>query len=1254
MALEVNHITSTMSWLLCLCILCASPIHSNDIGIITDNHQAQGSAESQEKASNGKESQPQVQGQETGEKTQDVVDSDTGKPPGILDTGQTRENEVKDQPDRVRERVPTEEREGRTQTPPAASLVSPEEEEQVFDSNDPVQEKSPEEKDETKQKLEETEEDITEKQDTESEPGGKEISHHPVEVVGGETEDDMVEHQPEETQIAPPSIAVEEVLEDPGQMQMGDVTIEAGDKVGGDENITSEVVSESGEPSEAEKRADEEVGQEEEEKKEDGDEAGVEGDEGEKEEEEGIPETIPPFDEWKAKMLQQAQEEQDRMYGKEKEMPPAVPPRQFNIKDSKNYASSDCGAKILSANKEAQSASHILNFNRDEYMINPCSADIWFIMELCEPIQIKFLEIANLELFSSVPESFRVYTSDRFPAREWRLLGTLFAREERNLQSFPIDEHLFTKYVKIELLTFFGKEHYCPLTVLRVYGTSMVEEIDEEETGGGGEYGIISSCISSYQVVAEYCMISYSFIISFPPTAAVLPPEPTPLAADLKEDGILGHAKNMVMTIVNNAAKAFTGEDKDKASVECQGEGCELVPPDDLDPTPAMSDCQQGGLTTSLPDVEDSSQDSSICPSPCDDMDTEDFKRVCVGAVCIQSDYWNILPNCCLMVLAHTTIHICCGISNCYLMDPTRERDVTEEKKKEPSSEEGDAPPAVTGIPLETVATASSLIISNLSKDKINVLSSPVILPSMGQTTPSVTSAPTLNTEPPVPTVTSSLPSPTVKTPQTDIESEKMVDKVRKTISPTPSVKQDQVVSQSGSILSSSESKDSKTVALTSSDSTSQTKPLSSESVAKELPTSTDSETKLEAKVPPSDVPVKKDIDPTPLAKKEETKLREDVKKVEEKSELEVGKSEKTVSKDEVLEEAVTDELKTVPALPLVEQEVKVEESGPKSETDPTKAAELSQSNGSLGHSGVNSYGSQKDSVFMRLNNRIKSLELNLSLSSKYLEELSKSYKKQMEEMQKSFNKTVKTLTEKVQKAQEKNQKSAEDITRIDNQLQSLDTLVSSLSLKTEDMLQEVVERHLFLMICEVLVFCTLFMLCVRRERNQLRLARDLYERQLEVPQRRNTLGGTNPSIYSPRSRSASAERDGLRAGGSVDDLLIIGPTTPLREAMKANSSNHTRLKPKQKSPSENHTNGSLANPTEFQDQEGKGPKRKGESKSTSKMSHSAGVLFQGSAGSSKSEPSHVGHNCPETIGTVNGTAALKTKKIQNGSKVKR
>lgn len=36
-----------------------------------------------------------------------------------------------------------------------------------------------------------------------------------------------------------------------------------------------------------------------------------------------------------------------------------------------------------------------------------------FIIELCEPVQVKQLDIANFELFSSTPKDFLVSISDR-------------------------------------------------------------------------------------------------------------------------------------------------------------------------------------------------------------------------------------------------------------------------------------------------------------------------------------------------------------------------------------------------------------------------------------------------------------------------------------------------------------------------------------------------------------------------------------------------------------------------------------------------------------------------------------------------------------------------------------------------------------------------------------------------------------------------------------------------------------------------
>ncbi|KAF6076036.1 SUN domain containing ossification factor [Phyllostomus discolor] len=195
------------------------------------------------------------------------------------------------------------------------------------------------------------------------------------------------------------------------------------------------------------------------------------------------PEDIPTFDEWKKKVMEVEKEKSQSMHASSNGGLHATKKVQ---KNRNNYASVECGAKILAANPEAKSTSAILIENMDLYMLNPCSTKIWFVIELCEPIQVKQLDIANYELFSSTPKDFLVSISDRYPTNKWVKLGTFHGRDERNVQSFPLDEQMyakyvkmFIKYIKVELLSHFGSEHFCPLSLIRVFGTSMVEEYEE-------------------------------------------------------------------------------------------------------------------------------------------------------------------------------------------------------------------------------------------------------------------------------------------------------------------------------------------------------------------------------------------------------------------------------------------------------------------------------------------------------------------------------------------------------------------------------------------------------------------------------------------------------------------------------------------------------------------------------------------------------------------------------------------------------
>ncbi|KAL1925353.1 uncharacterized protein VTP21DRAFT_236 [Calcarisporiella thermophila] len=149
-----------------------------------------------------------------------------------------------------------------------------------------------------------------------------------------------------------------------------------------------------------------------------------------------------------------------------------------------NYASFDCGAVVVGANKEAKGARAILTEDKDRYMLNKCSAQKYVVVELCDEILIDTVMLANFEFFSSIFKDMKISVSDRNPHRAdvWRLLGYFQARNAREIQVFNVENPpIWARYIRIDFLTHYGKEHYCPLTLLRVYGSSQMERYKKEE-----------------------------------------------------------------------------------------------------------------------------------------------------------------------------------------------------------------------------------------------------------------------------------------------------------------------------------------------------------------------------------------------------------------------------------------------------------------------------------------------------------------------------------------------------------------------------------------------------------------------------------------------------------------------------------------------------------------------------------------------------------------------------------------------------
>lgn len=156
-------------------------------------------------------------------------------------------------------------------------------------------------------------------------------------------------------------------------------------------------------------------------------------------------------------------------------------------KERFSYASFDAGATVLKTGKATKNAKAILVENKDTYMLLECATQNNFvIVELSDDILVDTIVLANFEFFSSMVRHFRVSVSDRYPLKmeKWRTLGTFEARNSRDIQPFLVENpQIWAKYLRIEFLSNYGNEFYCPISLLRVHGSRMLDSWKESETG---------------------------------------------------------------------------------------------------------------------------------------------------------------------------------------------------------------------------------------------------------------------------------------------------------------------------------------------------------------------------------------------------------------------------------------------------------------------------------------------------------------------------------------------------------------------------------------------------------------------------------------------------------------------------------------------------------------------------------------------------------------------------------------------------
>ncbi|XP_010579570.1 PREDICTED: SUN domain-containing ossification factor isoform X2 [Haliaeetus leucocephalus] len=781
------------------------------------------------------------------------------------------------------------------------------------------------------------------------------------------------------------------------------------------------------------------------------------------------PGDIPTFDEWKKKVMEVEKEKSQSMH------PSAVGGQHSTKKVQKNrnnYASVECGAKILAANPEAKSTSAILMENMDLYMLNPCSTKIWFVIELCEPVQVKQLDIANHELFSSTPKDFLVSISDRYPTNKWIKLGTFHARDERNVQSFPLDEQMyakyvkmFIKYIKVELISHFGSEHFCPLSLIRVFGTSMVEEYEE----------IADSQYQSER--QELFDEDYDYLLDYN------------TGEEKSSKNLLGSATNAILSMVNIAANMLGAKTEELSEAEGNKSVSENVTatpatstaaPRLPEPTPVPS---PELVTTDIPQIdkeqlivdltkespivqlvqeyeEDTSQ-STVTLLPSDDQEEEalawfelETEKYCydMATVCCISTFSEYLFKWCSVAVA---MH--------------RQRSKTEGKQGQGYSAGVQQPQAVLTESIHTsidepLPEQLDSKVERPSGSAVAVDFSSVVHEEMSNKTTD-----SIELEPSHPqTVSQSLllevTSEVKALPTTDMVLESAKEDAD-LVAPraTPQVDIPEISAETEKAESSLVEENyvaSETSAATEVKDMSTRETIATPVILK--PAETVLQPEYTVGMLGSDAGEGKES--TPEVQKPVL------------SPVESSVSAETKEDDQASEEALM-------AIPVT--------GGPqRTATDfyaeLQNSTDLGYANGNLVHG-----SNQKESVFMRLNNRIKALEVNMSLSSRYLEELSQRYRKQMEEMQKAFNKTIIKLQNTSRIAEEQDQRQTEAIQLLQAQLSNMTQLVSNLSTTVAELKCEVSDRQTYLVISLVLCVILGLVLCVQRCRSTSQFCED-------------------------------------------------------------------------------------------------------------------------------------------------------------------
>lgn len=647
--------------------------------------------------------------------------------------------------------------------------------------------------------------------------------------------------------------------------------------------------------------------------------------------------TIPVFSEWTQQQIQEAEKKLVELTNStetNKDIKNETLAKHQIVKmRQKNYASPDCGAKVLASNPEAQSTSSVLTMSKDEYLLSPCTDRIWFVVELCDSIQAQRVELANFELFSSPLTAVSISVSNRFPTREWTFAGQFEAKVERDVQVFDLSSTLFGKFVRVDL-TYTNTEHYCPLSFFRVFGTSEIEafEVENEPTSE------INTIVDENE---------------FDHTARDQVPRPN-------KDNLLNRAGAAVMSIVHKAAEVLA-----------KGNG--------------------NGLKSNVSSME-------LFKSGCMSMSHNVLCQHCSMAERNELDTFMSCKNSALSILLNSNDEIRNHLVNSVACD------------------------SILGFDLksEEIGTSKSFIISILPQKYIAAMCN-IVATNQKALPLRIVDIPGLN---------SSLIS------KKDEVSLKNVSKKEQPVEEDPLCKQDFYATPT-------ETPDVNLIAAnntpkeTAGDTADVTNELGNNASLSgdELNIFNVVETQHQTQQEPSSTDTQQAAAPPTTSEKAADEP------VEEKKPQEAPKSDE---KQETVIEAPPTNPPDVNDV-QIKQDVKILPV----EMKPPPPPEMKTEHAEIKINGDVRSSNPPESVFLRLSNRIKTLEKNMTLSTQYLEELSRRYKKQIEDLQQSFSKLQTSVEDQNHKKRESDKQDGDDkrwmrenITELNQKMEYMEVII--------------------------------------------------------------------------------------------------------------------------------------------------------------------------------------------------------------------